>query len=97
VTENDRVRSFAAALAAGDPEAAGRLMAASHASLAEDFEVSTDALDALVADLSGRPGVFGARLTGAGFGGCAVALCRPGAVDVGWRLRSSAGAVVTDT
>jgi galactokinase len=97
VTENERVRSFAAALAAGDPEAAGRLMAASHASLAEDFEVSTDALDALVADLSGRPGVFGARLTGAGFGGCAVALCRPGAVDVGWRLRSSAGAVVTGT
>jgi galactokinase len=98
VTENARVRSFVDALQAGDPAAAGALMAASHASLAEDFEVSTPRLDALVAELSARPGVFGARLTGAGFGGCVVALCRPGAVaDVGWRLHPSPGARVTET
>ena len=96
VTENERVRAFATALRVGDLATAGELMAASHASLADDFEVSTAALDALVADLSARPGVFGARLTGAGFGGCAVALCRPGAIEAGWRLRPSAGAAVSE-
>ena len=62
----------------------GELWSASHASLRDDFEVSTPALDALVARLSPRPGVLGARLTGAGFGGCVVALARPGAVREGW-------------
>jgi galactokinase len=94
VTENWRVRSFAASLGAGDLETAGKLMLASHASLRDDFEVSTPALDALVEDLSGRPGVFGARLTGAGFGGCVVALSAPGALDAGWRLVPSRGARV---
>jgi galactokinase len=92
VTENARVREAAAALAAGDAGAAGRAMAASHDSLRDDFEVSTPALDRLVADLSGTPGVFGARLTGAGFGGCAVALARPGAVRRGWVVRAVDGA-----
>jgi galactokinase len=94
VTENARVTDFAAALAAGRLEEAGALMVASHRSLAQDFEVSTPALDALVADLRRRPGVFGARLTGAGFGGCVVALVEAGAAaDVsGWRVRPSAGA-----
>ena len=72
-------------------------MVESHASLRDDFEVSTRALDALVERLTSTPGVLGARLTGAGFGGCAVALCRPGAIDSGpttWRLRASAGASV---
>jgi galactokinase len=74
-------------------------MAASHRSLAEDFEVSTPELDALVDELMATPGVYGARMTGAGFGGCAVALVEPGAVvpDVrrpGWVLRASAGASV---
>ena len=50
------------------------LLAASHASLRDDFEVSTDALDQLVDRLVATPGVLGARLTGAGFGGCVVAL-----------------------
>lgn len=97
VTENTRARAFAEALRAGDVEAAGALMVASHASLRDDFEVSTPALDALVGALLARPGVLGARLTGGGFGGCVVALARPGAVDVGpdgWRLRPSAGASV---
>jgi galactokinase len=94
VSENARVAAFAAALAAGDPTAAGRLMVASHRSLAEDFEVSTDALDRLVDGLISRPGVWGARLTGAGFGGCVVALARPGAVDSGWPVRPAGGATV---
>ena len=94
VTENQRVLDFAAALRAGDLAGAGRLMAASHASLARDFEVSTPRLDALVAELSATPGVYGARLTGAGFGGCAVALAQATSPVRGWRLHPSAGATI---
>lgn len=83
VSENARVRATAAALAEGDLVTAGKLMSESHASLAGDFEVSTPALDSLVAILDAMPGVFGARLTGAGFGGCAVALAARGAFDPG--------------
>jgi galactokinase len=79
VSENQRVGAFAAALAAGDAPGAGEAMTESHASLRDDFEVSTAALDALVDRLIGTAGVFGARLTGAGFGGCVVALTEPGA------------------
>ena len=81
--------------APGDVASAGALMTDSHASLRDDFSVSTPALDALVERLVATPGVFGARLTGAGFGGCVVALCRPGAAEpsgAAWRLRPSAGA-----
>jgi len=98
VSECARVRGFAAALASGDLAEAGRLMAESHRSLAEDYEVSTPVLDSLVEWLGKRPGVFGARLTGAGFGGCVVALTVPGALDVGaletpaWRVRPARGA-----
>ncbi|MDB5743985.1 MAG: galK [Polaromonas sp.] len=77
VTENARV------LAAVDCTAAaafGELMNASHASLRDDYEVSTPGLDTLVALLQAQPGVFGARLTGAGFGGACVALCQAGAL-----------------
>ena len=95
ITENERVGRFAAALVAGDLDAAGALMLASHASLRDDFEVSTPELDDLVARLSAVPGVFGARLTGAGFGGCVVALARPGVVQEGWVVRPVAGASVT--
>jgi galactokinase len=100
VTECDRVRWFAAALSSGDLPEAGRLMTASHGSLSRDFEVSTPELDALVEHLVSTPGVHGARLTGAGFGGCVVALADPGAVDVSafragaWRVRPSAAAGV---
>ncbi len=92
IGENARVRSFAAALAAGDMTTAGAAMAASHGSLRDDFAVSTPTLDALVERLSARPGVHGARLTGAGFGGCVVALASPGALTEGWRVRPSPGA-----
>jgi galactokinase len=92
VTENARVRTVAFTLATGDLEAVGAAMAASHASLRDDFEVSTRALDALVERLSARPGVHGARLTGAGFGGCVVVLAEPGAIDEGWPVRAADGA-----
>jgi galactokinase len=95
VSENERVVLFAASFAAGDLETAGRIMVESHESLRDDFEVSTEALDVLVDQLSASPGVYGARLTGAGFGGCAVALCQPGALaDTGWHVRASGGAWV---
>ena len=62
----------------------GALMNASHASLRDDYEVSITALDQLTAMLRASPGVFGARLTGAGFGGACVALCRAGVgADIG--------------
>jgi galactokinase len=94
VTENQRVREFAAAFRAGDLVTAGEIMRASHASLRDDFEVSTEVLDALVARLDATPGVHGARLTGAGFGGCVVALTDPGVLAEGWTVRASAGARV---
>ena len=92
VTENARVRAAVAALLDGDVDALGRLLDESHRSLRDDLEVSTAGLDQLVAGLAATPGVHGARLTGAGFGGCAVALCEPGALDIGWRVRPAAGA-----
>jgi galactokinase len=94
VGENERVRLFAAALSAGTLDECGRLMLESHASLRDDLEVSTPGLDALVEDLGAIPGVYGARLTGAGFGGCVVALAQPGALGRGWRVRPAAGARV---
>jgi len=78
VAENERVLQAAAAMRAGDAATLGALMNASHASLRDDFEVSSAALDAMVACAQGRPGVYGARMTGAGFGGCAVALVAAG-------------------
>lgn len=95
ITENERVARFAEALAAGDLVAAGRLMNESHASLRDDFEVSTPALDALVRELASTPGVYGARLTGAGFGGCAVALAAPGSPVRGRRYVPGGAATAT--
>ena len=74
VTENDRVLAFVAAVERDDLAAAGELMNRSHESLRDDFSVSTPALDALVEAAQSHPGCWGARLTGAGMGGCAVAL-----------------------
>lgn len=75
VSENARVLQAAEALRDGDLDTLGLLLSASHASLRDDFEVSTPELDLLAVELE-RAGVFGARLTGAGFGGCVVALAR---------------------
>ena len=77
VTENARVLQ---AVDCGDAVEFGELMKASHASLRDDFDVSVPALDRLVALLQRHSEVYGARLTGAGFGGACVALCRPCAV-----------------
>ena len=73
VTEMQRVRAFAEALQAGDHDALGPLMLASHASSRDDMEVSIPELDALVESLV-EAGAYGARLTGAGFGGCVVGI-----------------------
>lgn len=89
-----RVLDFADALSAGDAVRAGELMVMSHMSLRNDFDVSTDALDKLVEGLCATPGVHGARLTGAGFGGCVVALADPGVELEGWHVTPSGGARV---
>jgi galactokinase len=75
VSESARVLAAVDALRVGDLEELGRLLLESHASLRDDFEVSTPELDTLV-DALVRSGASGARLTGAGFGGCVVAIAR---------------------
>jgi galactokinase len=81
VAEIPRPERLAAAFAAGDLVAAGRLMNDSHESLRDDYEVSCPELDLLVALARAEPGCHGARLTGAGFGGCAIALVDADSVD----------------
>jgi len=78
VSENERVMETVDAFCRNDLVSVGRLMDASHESLRDDYLVSSPALDAMVAAMRSTPGCFGARLTGAGFGGCAVALVEPG-------------------
>jgi len=92
VTENRRVRDFAAVLQAGDMHAAGRLMVESHESLRDLYETSTPAMDAAVETLTRTPGVYGARMTGGGFGGCVVAIAEPGALRDGWVVHPVDGA-----
>jgi galactokinase len=79
VTESARVLEAERALADGDLERLGRILIASHASLRDDFGVSTPELDVLVDELVAA-GALGARLTGAGFGGSVVAVCHREAV-----------------
>ena len=74
VEENDRVNQAAASLATGNLEAFGRLMYASHTSLRNLYEVSGKELDTIVDFATTFEGCIGARMTGAGFGGCAIAL-----------------------
>ena len=76
VTENQRTLKAKAALEAGDLDAFGQLLDASHASLRDDYEVTGVELDTLVAAAQAQPAVLGARMTGAGFGGCAIALVK---------------------
>jgi galactokinase len=80
VTEDARVGQFMQACAAGDTERMGKLFEASHRSLQHDYEVSCDELDFLVDAALALDGVYGARMTGGGFGGCTVNLMRPEAV-----------------
>lgn len=81
VSENQRVLDAKRHLASGDLEALGQGMYASHASLADDYEVSSPELDALVEAARETDGVLGSRMTGAGFGGCTVALAKRAAVE----------------
>jgi galactokinase len=80
VTENARTLEAKTALSAGDLTRFGALMAASHASLRDDYEVSCRELDLAVEIARGVPGVLGARMTGGGFGGCTVNLVEVSAV-----------------
>ena len=73
VSENARVESFVASMAQDDWTGAGALMTASHLSLRDDYEVSCAELDMAV-DVTLAHGAVGARMTGGGFGGCAIAL-----------------------
>lgn len=74
-SENQRVVEFAETT---DPRVMGRLMVESHASMRDDYEISCAEIDYLVAESIAFPGVYGARMTGGGFGGCIVALVEPG-------------------
>jgi len=103
-TETARAIDCAAALRRGDAETVGRLMHDSHASLRDDYEVSTPALDAVVAAAESIDGCLGARLAGAGFGGTAIGLVQADRADAcllamrgavggggGWILQPSPG------
>ena len=81
ITENARVLDASAALSAAELPHFGRLMTASHNSLRDDFEVSCDELDCLVAIANETDGVVGSRMTGAGFGGCTVTLIHMDAIE----------------
>jgi galactokinase len=84
VTENGRVLSAIEALRSNSMAETGRLFLASHASMRDDFEVSTPVVDALVDATAATAGVYGARLTGGGFGGAIVALTERGrAIEIG--------------
>jgi galactokinase len=87
VAENARVHRTADALARGDLDTLGTLLLASHASLRDDYAVSTPELDTLV-DALVASGAAGARLTGAGFGGCVVAITPTDRADVVLRAAS---------
>jgi galactokinase len=106
VTECARVREAERLLGRGDLRGLGAVMSEGHRSLAVDYRVSVPAVDELVEHLLGQPGVLGARMSGGGFGGCVVALCRPDspALDPGahaprraWRVSPAAGATLLAT
>jgi galactokinase len=80
ISENDRVLETVAALRAGESRKIGQLMTRSHESLRDDFEVSVPELDTVV-EAALAAGAYGARMTGGGFGGCAIALVDSDAVD----------------
>jgi galactokinase len=81
IGEIDRCTRFADLLRASRYEEAGQLMLQSHAALRDDYEVSVEPIDALVEMAMSVKGVYGSRMTGAGFGGCTVSLVQPRSVD----------------
>jgi len=76
ITENTRTLAAGEAMKRGDAVALGKLMDESHVSMRDDFEISSDALNAIVDAARREPGCYGARMTGGGFAGCAVALVK---------------------
>ena len=80
LTENGRVMDFVAALGDSDLVEAGHILTASHVSMRDDFEITTEHLD-LIVDTAVRAGALGARMTGGGFGGCVIALVPDSRVD----------------
>ena len=97
VTENARVLAAVGAMRGGNLAGLGPIFAASHASLRDDYEVSTPELDELVSIAAAAPGVLAARMTGAGFGGAVVALADERSADeaietIGGGYRTPAGA-----
>jgi galactokinase len=76
ITEDVRTQKAADAMKAGDAVSLGKLMNGSHDSLRDDFEVTNDALNTIVNIARAQEGCYGARMTGGGFGGCAVALVK---------------------
>jgi galactokinase len=76
ITENERTLKAAQAMRQGNAWQLGQLMNASHESLRDDFEVSSAALDTMVELAQNHAACYGARMTGAGFGGCAIALVK---------------------
>lgn len=90
ITEMTRIATGVAALRRGDYRELGRQLDASHRSTAVDYEVSCRELDVMTDAARAQSGVFGARLTGAGFGGCAIALIEPG---IGSRVAEQVGKV----
>ncbi|WP_180898199.1 galactokinase [Martelella soudanensis] len=96
VTENERVLQAADMLLGGDLAAFGRLMNASHVSMRDDYEISCEEIDILVDIAQAQNGVYGARMTGGGFGGSVVALVESDAVaafieSVGAAYRDATG------
>ena len=81
LTENQRVFDVVAALGDSDFAEAGRIFTASHASMRDDFDITTRHID-LIADTAVRAGALGARMTGGGFGGCVIALVPADRADV---------------
>jgi galactokinase len=90
ISEMGRIAKGVVALRAGDYAELGRQLDASHRSTAVDYEVSCRELDVMTDAARAQKGVFGARLTGAGFGGCAIALIEPG---IGPRVSEAVGKV----
>jgi len=106
ITECARVEEAERLLGRGNLVGLGEVMTEGHRSLAGDYRVSVPAVDALVEHLLGLPGVLGARMSGGGFGGCVIALCRPDspALDPeahaprrSWRVSPAAGAALLGT
>jgi galactokinase len=82
ISANRRVMEAEQAMRNGDAAALGRLMNASHESMRDDYEISREEMDLMVSIAQDQSGCFGARMTGGGFGGCAIALVEEDQVDL---------------